>query len=191
MNFAYVRVSTVGQNEERQIETLKKYNIDKWFCEKVSGLNMERPKLQELLKEASAGDTIYIADFSRLARSTRDLITIIEDLKEHGITLVSEKEQVDVSTSIGKFVVTVLAAVNEFEVAISRERQAEGIEIARREGKYRNCGRKKLSAPENFDDLVQQYASGDITKVQLAVMLNVSRPTLDRILRDYEVTDVF
>ena len=69
MNFAYVRVSTVGQNEERQIETLKKYNIDKWFCEKVSGLNMERPKLQELLKEASAGDTIYIADFSRLFRS--------------------------------------------------------------------------------------------------------------------------
>ena len=185
MNFAYVRVSTVGQNEERQIETLKKYNIDKWFCEKVSGLNMERPKLQELLKEASAGDTIYIADFSRLARSTRDLITIIDDLKEHGITLVSEKEQVDVSTSIGKFVVTVLAAVNEFEVAISRERQAEGIEIARREGRYRNCGRKKLSAPENFDDLVQQYANGDITKVQLAVMLNVSRPTLDRILRDY------
>ena len=77
------------------------------------------------------------------------------------------------------------AAIYEFERTNMLERQAEGIEIARREGKYRNCGRKKLSAPENFDDLVQQYASGDITKVQLAVMLNVSRPTLDRILRDY------
>lgn len=81
MNLAYVRVSTVEQNEERQIEALKKFNIEKWFTEKVSGKNMDRPKLQEMLDFCREGDTIYIHDFSRLARSTKDLLDIVERLK--------------------------------------------------------------------------------------------------------------
>ena len=81
MNLAYVRVSTVEQNEERQIEALKKFNIEKWFTEKVSGKNMDRPKLQEMLDFCREGDIIYIHDFSRLARSTKDLLDIVERLK--------------------------------------------------------------------------------------------------------------
>ena len=91
MNLAYVRVSTVEQNEERQIEALKKFNIEKWFTEKVSGKNMNRPKLQEMLDFCREGDTIYIHDFSRLARSTKDLLDIVERLKEKGVHLVSNK----------------------------------------------------------------------------------------------------
>ena len=91
MNLAYVRVSTVEQNEERQIEALKKFNIEKWFTEKVSGKNMDRPKLQEMLDFCREGDTIYIHDFSRLARSTKDLLDIVERLKEKGVHLVSNK----------------------------------------------------------------------------------------------------
>lgn len=191
MRIGYVRVSTVEQNEERQIEGLSKHGIEKWYTEKVSGKNTNRPELQRMLSEAKFGDVIYVHDFSRLARSTKDLLEIVEDLNSRGIHVVSNKENIDTNTNSGKLMLTMFAAIYEFERTNMLERQAEGIEIARREGKYRNCGRKKLSAPENFDDLVQQYANGDITKVQLAVMLNVSRPTLDRILRDYEVTDVF
>lgn len=185
MRIGYVRVSTVEQNEERQIEGLSKHGIEKWYTEKVSGKNTNRPELQKMLSEAKSGDVIYVHDFSRLARSTKDLLEIVEDLNSRGIHVVSNKENIDTNTNSGKLMLTMFAAIYEFERTNMLERQAEGIEIARREGKYRNCGRKKLSAPENFDDLVQQYASGDITKVQLAVMLNVSRPTLDRILRDY------
>ena len=185
MRIGYVRVSTVEQNEERQIEGLSKHGIEKWYTEKVSGKNTNRPELQKMLSEAKSGDVIYVHDFSRLARSTKDLLEIVEDLNSRGIHVVSNKENIDTNTNSGKLMLTMFAAIYEFERTNMLERQAEGIEIARREGKYRNCGRKKLSAPENFDDLVQQYANGDITKVQLAVMLNVSRPTLDRILRDY------
>ena len=185
MRIGYVRVSTVEQNEERQIEGLSKHGIEKWYTEKVSGKNTNRPELQKMLSEAKSGDVIYVHDFSRLARSTKDLLEIVEDLNSRGIHVVSNKENIDTNTNSGKLMLTMFAAIYEFERTNMLERQAEGIEIARREGKYRNCGRKKLSAPENFDDLVQQYANGDITKVQLAVMLNVSRPTLDRILKEY------
>ena len=191
MRIGYVRVSTVEQNEERQIEGLSKHGIEKWYTEKVSGKNTNRLELQKMLSEAKSGDVIYVHDFSRLARSTKDLLEIVEDLNSRGIHVVSNKENIDTNTNSGKLMLTMFAAIYEFERTNMLERQAEGIEIARREGKYRNCGRKKLSAPKNFDYLVQQYANGDITKIQLAVMLNVTRPTLDRILRDYEVTDVF
>ena len=77
MKVAYVRVSTVEQNEARQIESLNKHNIDKWYTEKVSGKDTNRPKLIEMLDFVREGDTIYIHDFSRLARNTKDLLDIV------------------------------------------------------------------------------------------------------------------
>ena len=78
LNLAYCRVSTILQNEARQIEALKKYNIEKWFIDKVSGKNTKRPQLQEMLDFAREGDVIYIHDLSRLARNIRDLLEILE-----------------------------------------------------------------------------------------------------------------
>ena len=184
MNYAYVRVSTKEQNEKRQIECLKKYEIDKWFSEKISGATMERPKLQEMLSELKSGDTVYITDFSRLARSTYDLLTMVKAFEIKGINLVSEKEKLDMSTPQGRFILTVLAAVYEFEREITKERQADGIAIAKVDGKYKNCGRKK-KCPADCDDLIQQYVDGKVNKAQLAIMMNVSRPTLNRILKEY------
>lgn len=185
MRIGYVRVSTVEQNEERQIEGLSKHGIEKWYTEKVSGKNTNRPELQKMLSEAKSGDVIYVHDFSRLARSTKDLLDIVENLNGRGIHVVSNKENIDTNTNSGKLMLTMFAAIYEFERTNMLERQAEGIEIAKREGKYKNCGRKKIDTPNNFDNLVRQYVDGSITKVQLAILLNVSRPTLDRILRDY------
>lgn len=185
MKIGYVRVSTIEQNEARQIEGLEKYGIEKWYIEKISGKNTDRPKLQEMISELQSGDTVYIHDFSRLARSTSDLLTLVEDLNSKGIHLVSNKENIDTSTPTGKLMLTMIGAINEFERTNMLERQKEGIAIAKREGKYKNCGRKKKELSDGYEDLIQQYVDGNITKVQLAVMLNVSRPTLNRILKEY------
>ena len=115
MNIGYVRVSTVEQNEQRQIDGLNKYNIDKWFIEKVSAKDTNRPKLIEMLDYAREGDTIYIWDFSRLARSTKDLLELVDIINNKGITLVSVKENIDTSTATGKLMLTMIGAINEFE----------------------------------------------------------------------------
>ena len=185
MNFAYVRVSTVEQHEERQIEALKKYKIDKWFTEKVSGKTRHRPKLEFLLEVASEGDTIYVHDFSRLARSTKDLLEIIEELQRKGVTLVSSKENLDTSTPTGKLMVTVIAAINEFELANLHERQREGIEIAKSKGKY--AGRKKIKVDkEAWESCRIRYAGRVISKTKWAYELGISRPTLDKLIEEYD-----
>ena len=138
MKVAYVRVSTEEQNEARQIEALKKHGIEKWFTEKISGKSMDRPQLQAMLDYVREGDTVYIHDFSRLARSTRDLLEIVERLQAKSVHLVSNKENLDT----GKLMLTMIAAINEFERQNLLDRQREGIAIAKRNGIYK--GRKKV-----------------------------------------------
>ena len=115
MNVAYVRVSTVEQNEDRQLEALKKHNIDKWFTEKVSGKDTNRPELKAMLEYVREGDTIYIHDFSRLARSTKDLLDIVEELERKKVHLVSNKENINTSTPSGKLMLTMIGAIAEYE----------------------------------------------------------------------------
>ena len=135
-NLAYVRVSTAEQNEARQIEALQNYKIDKWFQEKVPGKNADRPELKRMLEYAREGDTIYIHDFSRLARNTKDLLEITEELERKGIALVSYMEKIDSSTATGKLMLTMIAAIAEFERQNLLERQREGIAIAKRAVSY-------------------------------------------------------
>lgn len=181
MNIAYVRVSTQEQNEARQIEALEKHNIEKWYKEKISGKNTNRPELQEMLYFARKGDTIYIHDFSRLARSTKDLLEIVEALNNKGVRLVSNKENIDTSTPTGKLMLTMIGAIAEFERQNLLERQAEGIAIAKREGKYK--GRKEMSVDKDlWDFYYARYMNRNINKTQFAKLLKISRPTLDKLL---------
>ncbi|MCM1234299.1 MAG: recombinase family protein [Ruminococcus flavefaciens] len=182
MQIAYIRVSTVEQNEQRQVEAMEKYQIEKWFVEKVSAKDINRPKLQEMLDYAREGDTIHIHDFSRLARSTKDLLDIVEKLNQKGITLISNKENIDTSTPTGKLMLTMIGAINEFERTNLLERQREGIEIAKRKGIYK--GRKPVSIPD-FEKHYQRYMKREISKSQLAKELNISRPTLDKLIKEY------
>ena len=180
---AYVRVSTAEQNEARQREALAVRGIDKWFIEKASGKNTDRPEFQKMLDWVREGDTIYIHDLSRIARSTKDLLDLLDVLREKGVALVSGKESIDTSTATGKLIVTVIGAINEFERANMLERQREGIAIAKREGKYR--GRKAVAVP----DIGQHYArymARQTSKAALARELGISRPTLDRLFSEYE-----
>lgn len=185
MKVAYVRVSTQEQNEARQLEALEKYSIEKWFTEKVSGKNMtDRPELNNMLDFVREGDTVYIHDFSRLARSTKDLLEIVEKLNDKGVHLVSNKENVDTSTATGKLMLTMIGAIAEFERQNLLDRQAEGIAIAKREGKYQ--GRKAINIDsEVFKAQYERYRSREINKTELARVLKVSRPTLDKMIKEY------
>ena len=182
MNISYIRVSTIEQNEARQIESLNKYNIDKQFIEKVSAKDTKRPQLQAMLDFAREGDTIYVHDFSRLARSTKDLLDIVERLNAKGVKLVSVKEALDTSTPQGKLMLTMLGAIYEFERENLLERQREGIQIAKKEGKYK--GRKEVKI-DNFEECYNRYMAREINKSQLAKELNISRPTLDKLIKEH------
>jgi DNA invertase Pin-like site-specific DNA recombinase len=184
MNVAYIRVSTVEQNESRQIEALEKRNIEKWFTEKVSGKDTNRPQLQAMLDYVREGDTIYIHDFSRLARSTKDLLSIVEILKAKDVHIVSNKENIDSSTPTGKLMLTMIGAIAEFERQNMLERQAEGIAIAKREGKFKGGQVKKID-DQIWNRYYNQYIQRELTtKASFAKKLNISRPTLDKLLKE-------
>lgn len=183
MNIAYVRVSSADQNETRQREALQKYNIERWYIEKVSGKDTNRFQLQTMLEFAREGDTIYIHDLSRLARNTVDLLKIVETLNKKHIQLVSNKENIDSGTATGKLMLTMIGAINQFERENLKERQLEGIEIAKRNGKYK--GRKKVVI-DNIAEYYDKYKRREINKVQISNELNIHRATLDRIFKEYE-----
>ena len=181
-NIAYIRVSTIDQNEARQKEALKPYNIDKWYIDKASGKNTDRPKFKEMMNYIREGDTIYIKDFSRLSRSTSDLLKIIEMLEKQKINLVSLKENLNTSTPTGKLMLTMVAAINEFERANLLERQREGIEIAKKSGKYK--GRKAIKKPENWDEIYISYLRKEITAAEAMKKLNLKKDTFYKFAKE-------
>ena len=182
-NIAYVRVSSADQNMERQMEALKQFNIDKFFSEKVSGKSASnREQLQALLDYCREGDIVYVHDFSRLARSTKDLLEITEQLEKKKVHLVSLKENLDTSTSTGKLMLTMIGAINEFERQNILERQAEGIAIAKAKGRYK--GRKRIEV-KDFGKYYGAYMRREISKTGIAKKLGVSRPTVDRLIQEY------
>ena len=181
-NIAYVRVSTVEQNEARQKEALKEYNIDKWFIEKASGKDTKRPKLQEMLEYIREDDTVYVEEFSRLGRSTADLLAIVQQIENAGAKFVSLKESFDTKTPAGKLQMTMMAAIAEFERAMILERQREGIALAKKAGKYK--GRKPISV-SNIDEYYDRYMCRQATKTAIAEELGNSRTTLDKLFKMY------
>ncbi|OUP53957.1 resolvase [Butyricicoccus pullicaecorum] len=183
MKIGYVRVSTEEQNEARQVEALEKLGVEKIYIEKKSGKNLDRPVLQEMLDFIREGDTVYVHDLSRISRSLTDLLNLVELLHKKRVHLVSEKESVNTETPTGRLFLSIVGAINEFERTNLLERQREGIEIAKREGKYK--GRK----PRQLDNVAELYAmwqSGEKSKVQIARDYRISRPSLDRLFKEHE-----
>jgi DNA invertase Pin-like site-specific DNA recombinase len=183
-NIAYVRVSTVEQNEGRQLEALKTYDIDKTFVEKASAKDTHRPKLQEMLDYVREGDTVYILDFSRLARSTKDLLNIVEMLTTKGVKLISLKENLDTNTPAGKMMLTMLGAIYEFERTNILERQREGIILAKRAGKYK--GRKRILPPEDFEAVFERWDKRELTGREAMKELKLKPNTFYKILTEWK-----
>lgn len=184
-NIAYVRVSTTDQNEARQNEALNKYNIDKWYVEKITGKDTNRPKLIEMLDFIREDDTVYVEEFSRLGRSTQDLLDIVQHIENKGAKFISIKENFDTKTPAGRLQMTMMAAIAEFERSMILERQREGIAIAKKEGKYK--GRKKIKRTD-IDIHYDRYMSRKASKTQIANELGISRNTLTRLFNEYEKT---
>ena len=181
----YLRVSSVSQSLKRQKEALKDYHIDRVFEEKASAKDTNRPVLQEMLAWLREGDTLIIHSFDRISRSTKDLLDIVEQLEEKGVQLISIKENIDTKTPMGKFMLTLLGGIAELERANLRERQAEGILVAKREGKFK--GSKPIEIDDYFIVQYEKYKSRRIkTKRELAETLDISRPTLNRLIKEYE-----
>ena len=142
----YVRVSTQEQQEDRQLTIMEEYKVEKVFSEKLSGKNTERQELKRMIEYVREGDTLVIESYSRLARSTKDLILLVEQLNAKGVNLISSKENIDTSTPQGKLMFTIFAGLAEFERECTLQRQAEGIAEAKKKGLYK--GRK----PKPYDE---------------------------------------
>ena len=185
MVVGYCRVSTLEQSIDRQYQTMEKYGVEKIFEEKISGKNVDRPKLKELLEFVREGDCVVVHDFSRLARSTADLLNLVETLTHKGVQLISSKENIDTATPTGKLLLTVIGAISEFERTNLLERQAEGIAIAKAKGVYK--GRKPIEV-KDFGEYYTKWKTRECSKADLMKLLGISRPTLNKLFTEYVQT---
>lgn len=186
MKVFYARCSTVEQNEARQIQTAREIGADKVFVDKASGKNTDRPELKKMLDFVREGDTLYCSDFSRLARNTRDLLSIVEQLQAKGVQFISMKEAVDTGTPQGRFMLTVFGAMAELERETILQRQREGIAIAKAQGKYK--GRQKMPIDEaRFKAVCEQWRAGKITAVKAMELTQLKANTFYRRVRDFGV----
>ncbi len=174
MKVAYVRVSTLDQNEARQMESLKPYGVEKYFVEKISGKNTTRPEYIKMMDFVREGDTVYVSEWSRLSRSTMDLLNTVNTLQEKGVKIVSLKENFDTSTPQGKLMLTLFAGLAEFERELILERQRDGIAIAKAQGKYKGRRERVL---ENFDEVYEAWKNDEITAVAASKALGVTTAT--------------
>ncbi len=182
----YVRVSSVSQNIYRQEDAMENLGLDKVFCEKISGKNTQRPELRRMLEYVREGDTVVVADISRLARSTRDLLSIIDTLNQKHVGFVSIKESIDTGSAQGRFVLTLFAALAELERDNILSRQKEGIEAAKARG--RHLGRPAKEFPQNWEAIYQAWKAGTLTPSAAAKALNLKRPTFYTMVKRWEVS---
>ena len=183
----YIRGSTENQETARQQEIMCDYQVDRIFSEKLSGANTDRPQLHAMLDYVREGDTLYIESISRLGRSTRDLLNIIDTLNDKGVSLVSHKENIDTQSPTGKFMLTVFAALSQLEREQLKQRQREGIEIAKAQGKY--TGRKPIPTDwVKFEQLYGEWKAKHITGRDFMRRMGITANTFYRRVRQYEAT---
>ena len=176
----YVRVSTLDQNTERQLDGVK---LDKVFADKASGKDTKRPQLTAALEYVRDGDMLFVHSMDRLGRNAEDLLRIVRELAGRGVAVEFVKNQLTFAGKadpMSKLMLTMLAAFGEFERELIRERQREGIAIAKSKGVYK--GRKKALGPVETHELVAQAHAG-IPKADLARAYGISRETVYQYLR--------
>ena len=186
MLLGYIRVSTVEQNEERQTRALLEKGVDRenLFIDKQSGKNADRAQLKALLAFCRKGDVIITESISRIARNTKDLLTIVEALTSKGVDFVSLKESIDTSTPQGKFMLTVFGAMAELERESILERQKEGIAIAKEAGLYNGKQKMKIDR-ERFESVVSEWRADKITATEAMKKLELKPNTFYRRVKEW------
>lgn len=177
MIFNYIRVSTTNQNTERQLLDIP---CDRAYIEKISGKNTDRPELQAMLLNIRSGDILNIHEMSRLARNTRDLLNLVEEITAKGATIIFHKENLTFKGDgkqdpYQKMMMTMLGAVAELERNLILERQREGIALAKLHGKYKG-GQPKLTAQQVEE--IKTLVNNRTPITQIARQYNISRRTV-------------
>lgn len=176
----YIRVSSLMQNTDRQLDGLE---LDRVFEDKLSGKDTNRPQLQELLSYARQGDTVYVHSLDRLGRNLDDLRKLVNQMTGKGITVTFVRENLtftsDKKNPMQELMFNIMGAFAQFERELIRERQREGIQIAKANGAYK--GRKQEMTPERVEEIKSRIEAGH-AKAKIAREMNISRDTLYRYL---------
>lgn len=178
MKVGYVRVSTKEQNPARQEKLMEDWGVEEIFIDKQSGKNLNRPGFKEMMNFVRSGDTVYVESFSRLSRSTTDLLNTVNTLKEKGVSLVSDKEKIDTTTPAGVLIMTVFGAIYQFERENTLQRQREGIALAKRKGKYK--GRMPYAITNDLLKIMADWRTGRIKLAEAVDRSGMSRATFLR-----------
>lgn len=190
----YARVSTVEQNEGRQIAAAKEQGADKIFTDKATGANTNRPQLKAMMAYIREGDTVIVESISRLARSTKDLLDLVEKITGKGAAFISLKESIDTSSPQGRFVLTLFAAMAELEREQIKQRQSEGIALRKAEDAARKAqgleplyykGRQAIGIDtDQFKAEVKKWRAGEQTAVETMRRLNLKANTFYRRVKE-------
>lgn len=185
MRYGYVRVSTTHQDTARQEVLMNDLGVDRMFIDKCTGKNTDRPEYQKMMEILKGGDVVVVESYSRMSRSTRDLLETVEKLGSMGVGFVSKKEGFDTSTPTGRMLLTVIAGLNQFEREVMLERQKESIaampvvngkKVSSRTG--RGFGRPKAEVDKVLlEELLEKQKAGEITVNQCCERLSIGRTT--------------
>lgn len=194
MKIGYVRVSTADQNEARQIKAMREDGVEKIYMDKQSGKDFNRSEYQRMIAELHPGDTLVIHSIDRLGRNYEEIKEqwrkITKEVKANIIVrdmpLLNTEQTKDLTgTLIADIVLELLSYVAQRERENIRKRQAEGIAIAKAQGKYKG-GKPKGIDERLLAENIVKYRRGEITKSQFSSIMGISRPTLNRILKECE-----
>lgn len=183
MKCFYIRCSSEEQNTARQEVAAKEWGAEKVFIEKASGKDRNREELKKMLDYVRENDVVAVSDFSRIARNTKDLLNIVEELKNKGVSFVSLKEKIDTETPQGQFMLTVFGALYTLEREQILQRQAEGIAIAKQQNKYH--GKPKVKIDETkLRAVCAEWRNGNITAVEAQKRMGLKPNTFYRRVKE-------
>lgn len=175
----YIRVSTRNQNTARQETDQDKY--DKVYIDYASGKDTERPQLKAMLDWVRSGDTVVVDSYERLSRDRDDLMNIVQRLNDMGVKVISQKEPIDITTPQGKMMLSFIAGIAQYEREVSLQRQAEGIAIAKAEGRM---GRPSIKLGEEFRAIVADWRAGKTTATKAIELAGTSKATFYRKVKE-------
>ena len=173
--FGYARVSTEQQSLDRQLDMLTQYGVDKIYNEKMTGITRNRPELEKLLERLTEGDTVVVESLSRLGRSTKDLIALMETFNSKGVNLVSLKESIDTTSSTGKLLFTLMSTLAQFERDVIADRTREGLASAKARG--RKGGRPSIES-DKIRKAIKLYHSGEYSMKEITELTGVCKSTI-------------
>lgn len=184
--YGYARVSTRSQELNCQLDILEKYNCNEILTEKISGTKSNRPALNKLKDVVREGDMVIVESWSRLGRSTKDLIDLVDFFSQKKVNVISDKEKFDTSTPQGKLMLTVFQAFAEFERDLIVDRTKEGLKSARARGRV---GGRPPVDQKKLDQAISLYETKKYSGREIKEMTGISQSTLYRYLRKIKNED--